>query len=305
MESTLLLCPQFEAVPLQPNRKVVVVAWLQPEVPRTNKLSTESPESGQVLAGFTRKMPDNGGRECSPTMSIKAIEAKRCSYEHLVESEEVAQELVFPALIEDGQSFWLAERQPMSWIISKTEMRRELDSLAPSVILTPLATLPASSPPALFFSQLGNELVRFRSKPLDYGGPKQYPYDTISLSLTSSVEQYSPMLFKMNLPPVYKPNDVWAGDTSRPSSPELVWWECAKPSNMTISTRQYLYDIVSAIVTRSATRHPPQAKTGFVPVLEPNLALACCLSKRLSSAMYLDDCRTEPVYAEGNQPDGA
>lgn len=109
MESMLLFRLQLEAVPPQPNRKFVVVAWLQPEVLRANKLSMESSESSQVLAGFKRKMPNNRGWECSSTLPIEAIKAKRCSYEHLVESEEVAQELAFPALIENGQSFWHAE----------------------------------------------------------------------------------------------------------------------------------------------------------------------------------------------------
>ena len=44
-------------------------------------------------------------------------------------------------------------------------------------------------------------------------------------------------------------------------------------------------DVVSAIITRSAMGHPLQARTGFVPVLEPNLALAGrrCFPKGLSS----------------------
>ena len=95
----------------------------------------------------------------------------------------------------------------------------------------PLAALPAFSLQAHSFSKLGNELVWFHLKPPDYGGPKRYPCDTVSSLLDSSVKQHSPVLLKTGLPPVSKPDDVWADDTSRPSSPELVWWECAKPPN--------------------------------------------------------------------------
>ena len=124
----------------------------------------------------------------------------------------------------------------MSWVISKTEMtrRRELHSLVPSVILTPLATLPASSPQALSFNHLGNELIQFRLKPPDYGGPKRYLYDTVHSLLTSGVERRVPSLLKTGLPLVFKPGYVWAGDAPHPSSLELVWWEHIKPPKMTI-----------------------------------------------------------------------
>ena len=112
MESMLLCCPQVKAVPSPFDRKLVTVAWPQLEVPRADKLSTESPQSTQTLTGFKHKTPDDRGWECSSMLSVEVIEVSRRSYERLLDSKELAvRELVFPALTEDERSFWNTKRQ--------------------------------------------------------------------------------------------------------------------------------------------------------------------------------------------------
>jgi len=62
---------------------------------------------------------------------------------------------------------------------------------------------------------------------------------------------------------------------------ELEWRAHCKPLNETVSTQQYLYDVIRVIFVRSATWHSLRARTGSVPVLKPDLSLAnsCRLPK--------------------------
>ena len=105
-------------------------------------------------------------------LPLEAIEANRRSYEHLVEAEEVLQELASSALAQDEKSFGYTKQQPMSLVVSKMGTRVELHSLAPLVAFMQLATWPTSSQQVFFLSQLGKEFIRFHPKPPDYGGSK-------------------------------------------------------------------------------------------------------------------------------------
>ena len=146
-------------------------------------------------------------------LSIKAIKANRCSDEHLVESEEITQELAFPALSEDEQSLWDAEWKPISLGLL----------LVPSVALMPITPSPAASLQAHFLSQSGIELIQFHLRPPSYGGDKGYPYNAISLIPASGVEQHSPLLLNMGLPPVY--NYGWTDHAPQPSLLNCWKWQ--------------------------------------------------------------------------------
>ena len=80
-------------------------------------------------------------------------------------------------------------------------------------------------------------------------------------------------------PPVSRPSDVWTS-VSCSLSAGFEWQARWKPPNMTILARQYIYDIISAIITWRNGR-PPKVRTGFVPILKHNLALVglCCFPK--------------------------
>ncbi|KAF8694545.1 hypothetical protein AX14_002013, partial [Amanita brunnescens Koide BX004] len=222
---------------------------LQPEALRANKLPTESSESTQVFSQFKHKKSKDGIWECSPVLSLEAIEANRHSYEHLGESEEVMRELAFPVLSEDEQYLRNAEQQPMSWVVSITRMRWELCSLACSLALMLLAALPASSLHPFSISQSGIKLIPFRPKPLSYRDANCYLYGAVSSMPVLGVEQHAPSLLKMGLTAVIKLDYVWAGNTPRPSSLELVWWEHMKLPNMA-ACRQFLCRAVNSLSKR-------------------------------------------------------
>ena len=92
-------------------------------------------------------------------------------------------------------------------------------------------------------------LFLFRPKPLDDGSPLRCLDATANLIFSSRVERRSTTLLKMGSPPVSKPGIVWAGDTSRFSSLELVRWECMKLPDTT-TCRQFLCKAVSSLSKR-------------------------------------------------------
>jgi hypothetical protein len=72
--------------------------------------------------------------------------------------------------------------------------------------------------------------------------------------------------------------------SSRYLSIELCWRADCKPLSAVASNRQYLLDIVITVVIWRATRHPMRARTGCVPVLEPDIPLtSLCHLKGLSN----------------------
>ena len=61
---------------------------------------------------------------------------------------------------------------------------------------------------------------------------------------------------------VSRPGDVWTSVLCFVNI-ELEWRAQCKPPNVAVSARQHLYIVVRIILARSATRHPPKAKTGL------------------------------------------
>src|SRR6266550_2261035 len=174
---------------------------------------------------------DDGVWERCSVLPIEAVEAIRCSVEHLDEISEISEEPVVPALEDVGQSCrGSAKRQPELLVVSETETSAYLHSPITSVALTPLPQSPAVPLQAKSIDRPSLGLDWLLWKPPDGVGFKQCLYDTISVSFTLSVTPRSPE-FEMGFNPVSQPGHVWANPTSRSSSLELVWWERIKPPN--------------------------------------------------------------------------
>src|SRR6266576_6992834 len=79
---------------------------------------------------------DDGVWEWCSVLPIEAVEAIRCSVEHLDEISEISEELVKPAPAEDEWSSGYAEQQPVPLVVSKSETSAYPHSPIPSTALT-------------------------------------------------------------------------------------------------------------------------------------------------------------------------
>ena len=222
-------------------------------------------------------------------------EADRCSFEHLAEAEKTSEELVTPTYTE-------AVRFSCENSVSMRGVRADTCSPVASVALTPFKPLPAFLSQAHYTSQPSYKLVGLLARYPGQGDCKWRPIKIASLMNVLNIGMRSPETKTGILQLVSRPGDVWTS-VSCSLSAEFEWRACWKLLNMTISARQYLYDVISAIVTRSATGHPLRARTGFVPVLEPNLALAGrrCFPKRLYSLISMIVAQNLSMLRELNQ----
>src|SRR6266576_2598433 len=220
-----------------------------PSQPETQRLSKERSESIPKFAEPACDTSDVGGQEWRTVQLVEAVEADRRSAEHLEEIKEISDELVMPALEEAEQPPNLMERQPELLAVSKAETSAQSHSPIPSAALTPLAPLPAILSRAMSINQPSLGLDWLLLKPPDGVGFKQCPYDTVSVSFTSSVTLRSPE-FEMGFNPISQPGHVWADSASHPSSLELVWWERIKPPNMA-ACRRFLREAVKTLSRRT------------------------------------------------------
>ena len=222
----------------------------QSETPRANELSTECSESVSSYAEPMRDASSVSVRLGCSAWPVVAAETDRHSFERLVETEEVSEELVPPALIE---GVWpsIARGQSTSLVVGEVETSAHSHSRVPSVALTPFAPLPVTLLQALTLGQLSAELIWFHLKPPDNGCTRPRSYNAVSLSFAAPNTGKHSLEYEMDSLPVSKPDCAWADPASRPPTRlEPVWWERVKPPN-TATYVEFLYETVSTLSERT------------------------------------------------------
>ena len=102
-------------------------AYLSPtRYPESQELSFSLSEAVPDWMGLNPVAPMEDNREVKPQQHKQAIEADRCSVEHLVETQEVSEELVMPAHTEtvrfSRESLVEEREQVTSLVVSKIEI---------------------------------------------------------------------------------------------------------------------------------------------------------------------------------------
>src|SRR6266581_9498756 len=185
---------------------------------------------------------DDGVREQCPVLPIEAIEAIRCSVEHLDEISEISEEPVVPALEDVGQSCrGSAKRQPELLVVSETEMSAYPHSPITSVALTPLPQSPAVPLQAKSIDRPSLGLDWLLLKPPDGVGFEWCLHDTVSSKPFPSVERHSPKPLVVFIPLVPKPVSTRA-------------YSC-RIRNTTVAAKRRFIDVVSTNVDVGATKH--------------------------------------------------
>src|SRR6266576_3287253 len=177
-----------------------------PSQPKAQRLSKERSESIPKSAEPACDMSDVGGQERCSVLPIEAVEAIRCSVEHLDEISEISEEPVVPALEDVGQSCrGSAKRQPELLVVSETETSAYPHSPITLVSLMPLPQSPAVPLQAKSIDRQSLGLDWLLLKPPDGVGFEWCLHDTVSLNPLPSVVRHSPKHQGARRPPIPKP----------------------------------------------------------------------------------------------------
>ena len=254
-----------------------------PPLPRANELSsTELPESVPRNTSPARELPNVGVREGHSVQPVVAAEADRCSSEHLEEISEISEELVRPVLADGERSCGYAERRPASPAVSKTEPRAGPHSPVTSVALMPSALSPGLLSQANPVVELSLEFGRPVSEPPVDASSQRCPQDAVNAWCGSGVEQRSPELLVLPLPPTPKPVPPRANPCHVLSVDR--WWRArCKPPNTAVAPKRRNHGVVNIYNKLSAVKHLPVTEAVFVLPISPSARLWRMSSLRRSS----------------------
>ncbi|KAF8350324.1 hypothetical protein F5887DRAFT_1070517 [Amanita rubescens] len=242
--------------------------------PENLELSRSSPESTSTLPDSNLAISVMGSWDSKPQQLEQAVEAARCSLEHLETESSVLKELVMPdpRILEGEWSPGPAERQPIC--VNKTETTgARMRSPIASAALTPLACLPAFLSQAVPSSRPSSELSGLIAKSPGEGDCEWWSLMVTNLSKMSGVETRSPKIKTSVSQLVSKPTMLWAS-SSRYSNIELCWRARCKPPNAVASNRRCLIDVVNISIIWSATWRSPGTKMGLELVFKPDCVQA-------------------------------